>query len=297
MADYVQRSLDALPSEMSLVGKAAELCTVYDGLKRQVLPNVINDVTTILNQVRQFRGVITRFENEVAHFNKELQRGLNVAQFHRIESLKVAIVSNFGELSLMRKIDEIDKVARAHETSLAVNDRAQLPDAHTASALTKFLQLLRQDSTVELDLAAHVDLKGSVTVNGQTRHFSRPADLEHISSTGINAIILISLLVGMLNMIRGDNDIYIPWISDEVGKFDPGNFKGLMDTLRENRIDPVTASPTLTHAEFRHFARRYVFQDRGSIGMFAPHAKPGRRPPAERQLQVAEASSGEAHEA
>ncbi|MDP3925020.1 MAG: ATP-binding protein, partial [Hydrogenophaga sp.] len=297
VADYVQRSLDALPGEMSPVGKAAELCTVYDGLKRQVLPNVINDVTTILNQVRQFRGVITRFENEVNYFNKELQRGLNVAQFHRIESLKVAIVSNFGELSLMREIDEIDKVARAHETSLAVNDRAQLPDAHTASALTKFLQLLRQDSTVELDLAAHVDLKGSVTVNGQTRHFSRPADLEHISSTGINAIILISLLVGMLNMIRGDNDIYIPWISDEVGKFDPGNFKGLMDTLRENRIDPVTASPTLTHAEFRHFARRYVFQDRGSIGMFAPHAKPGRRPTAEGQLQVAEASSGVAHEA
>lgn len=297
VADYVQRSLDALPGEMSPVGKAAELCTIYDGLRRQVLPNVINDVTTILNQVRQFRGVITRFENEVNHFNKELQRGLNVAQFHRIESLKVAIVSNFGELSLMREIDEIDKVARAHETSLAVNDRAQLPDAHTASALTKFLQLLRQDSTVELDLAAHVDLKGSVTVNGQTRHFSRPADLEHISSTGINAIILISLLVGMLNMIRGDNDIYIPWISDEVGKFDPGNFKGLMDTLRENRIDPVTASPTLTHAEFRHFARRYVFQDRGSIGIFAPHAKTGRRPTAERQLQVAEASSGAAHEA
>lgn len=297
VADYVQRSLDALPSEMSLVGKAAELCTVYDSLRRQVLPNVINDVTTILNQVRQFRGVITRFENEVNHFNKELQRGLNVAQFHRIENLKVAIVSNFGELSLMREIDEIDKVARAHETSQAVNDRAQLPDAHTASALTKFLQLLRQDSTVELDLAAHVDLKGSVTVNGQTRHFSRPADLEHISSTGINAIILISLLVGMLNMIRGDNDIYIPWISDEVGKFDPGNFKGLMDTLRENRIDPVTASPKLTHAEFRHFARRYVFQDRGSIGLFAPHTKPGRRPPTEGPLPVAEASSGAIHEA
>jgi hypothetical protein len=297
VADYVQGCLDALPGEVSLVGKAAELCIIYDGLKRQVLPNVINDVTTILNQVRQFRGVITRFENEVAHFNKELQRGLNVAQFHRIESLKVAIVSNFDDLSLMREIDEIDKVAREHETSLAVNDRAQLPDAQTASALTKFLQLLRQDSTVELDLAAHVDLKGSVTVNGQTRHFSRPADLEHISSTGINAIILISLLVGMLNMIRGENDIYIPWISDEVGKFDPGNFKGLMDTLRENRIDPVTASPTLTHAEFRHFARRYVFKDRGSIGIFAPQSRSAKPAHVEPLLRGADTTSGTAHEA
>jgi hypothetical protein len=71
-------------------------------------------------------------------------------------------------------------------------------------------------------------------------------------------------------MIRGSADVYIPWISDEVGKFDPGNFKGLMDTLRENRIDPVTASPKLTPAEFRHFERRYLFRDRGAIGLFAP---------------------------
>ena len=116
-----------------------------------------------------------------------------------------------------------------------------------------------------------------MTVNGETRHFSRPSDLEHISSTGINAIILISLLVGMFNMVRGKADIYIPWISDEVGKFDAGNCKGLMDTLRENRIDPVTASPKLTPAEFRHFARRYLFRDRGSIALYAP-AKPGVSP-------------------
>lgn len=296
VADYFQQSLDALPSEMTPMGKAAELCTIYDGLRRRVLPNVINDVTTILNQVRQFRGVINRFESEVKLFNKEFQKGLNVAQFHRIESLKVEISSNFGEISFMREIDEIDRVAREHQTSLAINDRSQLPSADTAAALTKFLQLLRQDSTVELDLAAHVDLKGSVTVNGQTRHFSRPADLEHISSTGINAIILISLLVGMLNMIRGDNDIYIPWISDEVGKFDPGNFKGLMDTLRENRIDPVTASPTLTHAEFRHFARRYVFKDQGSIGLFAPAARHSRMAaaPAATRFATADSTSGTA---
>ncbi len=109
-----------------------------------------------------------------------------------------------------------------------------------------------------------------MTINGEIRHSSREADLEHISSTGINAIILISLLVCMLNMVRGKADVYVPWISDEVGKFEPGNFKGLMDTLRESCVDPVTASPKLLPAEFRHFERRYVFRDRGVIGLFAP---------------------------
>ncbi|WP_168708564.1 ATP-binding protein [Hydrogenophaga sp. PAMC20947] len=276
VSEFVQSHLDSMPDGVSRIRVAEELCILHKELGRQVLPNVINEASVILQQVRQFRGVITRFEAEVKRFNAELQKGLSVAHFKRIDDFKVAIVSNFSDLDLIKEVDEIERVARDHEANIRVSDVPQLPDANTAGALTKFLALLRSDSTVELDLASHVALRGSVTVNGETRHFSREADLEHISSTGINAIILISLLVGMLNMVRGKADLYIPWISDEVGKFDAGNFKGLMDTLRENRIDPVTASPKLTPAEFRHFERRYLFRDRGAIGLFAPAARRGK---------------------
>lgn len=290
VADYVQRAMDGLPADASVIWRASEICTLYKTLDRQVLPNVINDVTTILQQVRQFSEVITRFEREVKNFNREMQRGLNVSLFQRIDDLKVEVLCDFDDLDLMREIKEIDRVAKEHETNVVVHDRSQLPDETTARALTKYLYLLRQDSTLELDLAAHVHLMGSVTVNGETRTFRRPADLENISSTGINAIILITLLVGMVNMVRGEADIYIPWISDEVGKFDAANFKALMETLRANKIDPVTASPKLTAAEYRHFARRYLFRDRGSIGLFMPLASA-----AARELQSAQ--QGADHEA
>ena len=81
----------------------------------------------------------------------------------------------------------------------------------------------------------------------------------------------------MLNMIRGDEKVYIPWVTDEVGKFDPANFNALMHTLRVNHIDVVTASPKLTIAEYRHFERCYIFKDRGCIARFAI---PTRRSPA-----------------
>lgn len=295
VSEFVETHLSALPDGSSRIRVAEELCTLHRELRRQVLPNVINEASVILQQVRQFRGVITRFEAEVKRFNADLQKGLTVAHFKRIDDFKVAIVSNFADLDLMKEVDEIERVARDHEANIRVSDSAQLPDARTAGALTKFLALLRSDSTVELDLASHVGLRGSVTINGETRHFSREADLEHISSTGINAIILISLLVGMLNMVRGKADVYIPWISDEVGKFDAGNFKGLMDTLRENRIDPVTASPKLTPAEFRHFERRYLFRDRGAIGLFAPVARRGGPIPVDRQAPNTASATGVPH--
>jgi hypothetical protein len=77
----------------------------------------------------------------------------------------------------------------------------------------------------------------------------------------------------MLNMIRGTDKIYIPWVSDEVGKFDPQNFHTLMKMLKDNHIDVVTASPKLTISEFRHFARCYRFGDQGSIAIYAPSVR------------------------
>ena len=293
VAEFIQTHLAALAEGSSRIRAAEEICLLHKELGRQVLPNVINEASVILQQVQQFRSTITRFEAEIKRFNNEFQQGLSVAHFKRIHDFKVAIVANFSDLDLMKEVNEIERVGRDHEAKLRIGDGDQLPDARTAGALTKFLALLRSDSTVELDLASHVGLRGSVEINGETRHFSREADLEHISSNGINAIVLITLLVGMLNMIRKDADVFIPWTSDEVLKFDSGNFKGLMDTLRENRIDPVTASPKLTPAEFRHFQKCYVFRDRGSIGLFAPPVRKRLAAPVSSPL----ADEGAAHEA
>jgi Protein of unknown function (DUF3584) len=134
--------------------------------------------------------------------------------------------------------------------------------------------VIGQDGGPEVDLSKHITLSGSVTVSGVAKQFKRESDLEHISSTGQNAIILITLLSGMLNMIRGKEPIYIPWVTDEVGKFDAKNFHTLMQMLRDNHIDVVTASPKLTIAELRHFSRCYRFGERGSI---ARYILPGKR--------------------
>jgi len=74
----------------------------------------------------------------------------------------------------------------------------------------------------------------------------------------------------MLNMIRGTEKVFITWVTDEVGKFDGPNFLALMDMLRDNRIDVVTASPELNPRHFRKFAQRYRFEDLGVIRTFEP---------------------------
>jgi len=57
---------------------------------------------------------------------------------------------------------------------------------------------------------------------------------------------------------------------DEVGKFDPTNFRALMRRLRDDRINVVTASPELGPTEQAMFAQRYLFEGRGRIREYRP---------------------------
>ncbi|CAN7599571.1 ATP-binding protein [Polaromonas sp. LjRoot131] len=254
----------------SIIRQADELCTIYRTLGRQIVPNLNNEVAAILEHIRQFRKKITDFETESVRYNKNLQGGLDsVAGFKRLKEFKINVVTDFGTLGFMKKLDAIDEITRDNKARVILDPERDMPDAKTAAALRDFMSVLGQNAALEVDLSRHINLSGSVTVSDVVKHFKRESDLEHIASTGLNAIILITLLSGMLNMIRGTEEVYIPWVTDEVGKFDPGNFKALMEMLGENRIDVVTASPKLTIAEFRHFERCYVFSDRGRIARYA----------------------------
>ncbi|MDP3799794.1 MAG: ATP-binding protein [Polaromonas sp.] len=267
--ELVEQSLQEF-SGQSVIRQADELCTIYRTLGRQIVPNLNNEVAAILEHIRQFRKKITDFETEAVRYNNRLQAGLDsVAGFKRLKDFKINVVTDFDTLGFMKKLDAIDDITRDNKARVIIDHERDLPDVKTAAALRDFMSVLGQNAALEVDLSRHINLSGSVTVSDVVKHFKRESDLEHIASTGLNAIILITLLSGMLNMIRGSEAVYIPWVTDEVGKFDPGNFKALMEMLRENRIDVVTASPKLTIAEFRHFERCYVFSDRGRIARYA----------------------------
>ena len=77
-------------------------------------------------------------------------------------------------------------------------------------------------------------------------------------------------MIALLNTIRRSEPVYVPWVTDEVGKFDSRNFRALMQMLRNNRIDVVTAAPELGPTQQAMFAQRYLFEDRGRIREYRP---------------------------
>lgn len=276
--DFLQSSLDDLGASPSIVQRAERLAQAYDRIGPEVLAHVNTELNLILNNIGQFRTRIQNFESEVKAFNTKLQAGLNsvVSGFDRIRDLRINVVTDFDKLDFVGKLKSLEEVTRQHREQNKATYRVLVPPATSGFALREFVKLLGSGA-IEVDLSQHITLSGSVNDDGLLKPFHRESELEHVSSNGLTAIVLITLLSGLLNVIRGSDSIFIPWVSDEVGRFDGPNFQHLMEMLRANRIDVVTASPALTPAAFSHFAIRYRFGPRGSISVYNGQRRPHRR--------------------
>lgn len=252
--------------EKCTIRRATALCGCYRQIGMQVANDVNITLKTLLAHIGAFQKDIHSFEREVGLFNRRLQSGLNeVKCFDRVKDLRLDIVTNFSELGFYKKLSRMEDVVRQHASEIGKDYSRDLPPDDTARALADFMSVLGPDGNVELNLSQRIALRGSLSDNGRHKEFKRSSELESISSEGLTSLVLITLMTALLNTIRGAEPVHVPWVTDEVGKFDPSNFRALMMRLKDNRIDVVTASPELGPAQHSMFAQRYLFEDRGRI--------------------------------
>lgn len=269
--DFIERSLSEAATA-SRIDRARILARCHDRIPSEIVSNLNNTLRAILDTIEHFYGAILRFESEIHRFNKRLSDGLNAVQpFERISGLQIEMVPDFTDLGFMDRIKAVSRYARESHTAIGrPASRTQIPGTDAENVLWEFASTIAGTGRLEVDLASHIRLQGRVRENDVEKVFQRESELENVSSNGLTSIILITLLIGMLNIIRGDEQVYVTWVTDEVGKFDGPNFIALMDMLRDNRIDVITASPDLNPRHYKKFAHRYRFEDLGVIRMFAP---------------------------
>lgn len=272
--EFVVGVLNEADQDKSDVTRAGRMVRLYDRIPREVVVNVNTSLSTILENISEYRKTLQNFESEVKRFNSSLQDGLKRVSrsFERFADFTANVVTDFDKIDFIGKLKLLDDVVLEHRAQHHTSYSVHVPAAHIAEALRTFMTALAS-GTMEINLGQHITLSGSVTDDGNYKTFHSEAQLEQISSNGLTAIALIILLSGLINVIRGSEPIYIPWGTDEVDRFDPGNFQRLMQMLQHNQIDVVTASPSLTPAAYEHFAKRYVFQPQGVIAEYRARAR------------------------
>ncbi len=255
----------------SEIGKAEILCSCYKLIGPQVINDVNTTLRTLVANIGAFQREFASFEEEVASFNKRLQAGLGeVRRFERIRDLQLHLVTNFEGLGFYKSLSKMQEIVRQQSAEFGRDYSRELPSDETVRALADFQNKIGNDGSLEVNLASHITLKGSVTDNGFYKEFKRSSELEGISSDGLTSLILITLLTALLNTVRKGEPVHVPWVTDEVARLDSKNFVGLMKMLQENHIDVVTASPELGITQLAMFSHHYLFEDRGRIREYDP---------------------------
>lgn len=244
---------------------AWDLCACFKRIPDQVVVSINQTFVGILQNLNAFYKAIKNFEHGVRGFNKRLQEGLSeVKCFDRVKDLRLELVTHFEEFGLYKRLCDLEDLIRQY-IMMDANNQDELPSDEAANHLSEIARYLNKNGRTDIDLFSNLMIKGSVIDNGIRKEFKSAEELKSISSEGLTALILITLMTALLNTIRGTDPVYIPWVADEVGRFDTKNFGALIQRLKDNHIDIITAAPQLSTSQQEMFAHRYIFEDKGII--------------------------------
>ncbi|MBV7542232.1 ATP-binding protein [Acidovorax sp. sic0104] len=274
LTKFVEDWLSQDPSRLgSDIGQALALCQCHGQIGAEIVRQNNLELRTIFANIDALHTALQTFKTEVGRVNKQIQEGLSaVTCFERISELNLWIATNFEELGFYAKLRKMTALIQDYAVSGAyLNDR-ELAPRDIATALGDFASVVGRDGSLEINLGAYISIGGSVLDNGTLREFKTQRELEAISSNGLTSIVMICLMCALVNTMRGEDQVWIPWVTDEVGDFDQQNLLALMQMLKDNRIDIVTASPSLDLMQRGVFARRYLFEDRGRVRLYRQSA-------------------------
>ena len=219
-------------------------------------------VSLYVTYLTQFKRKITRYNNEL---NKYMARA---AAFNNISQLEVDIVflfSNRHDWQLVSDIAtqyEFWKSERSHGQL----DSAQVDLPHRAlvDAIQTYLDIPNIDSMDIGGLYRYIDFSIRFIDNGKSKYarsFNEIlSDKGNASSNGTSYLILITIFVGILNMMRKGHAIHFTWALDELADISPNNITQLLSLLDENDINLISACTVISEAVYLSFAKTYSIE-------------------------------------
>jgi energy-coupling factor transporter ATP-binding protein EcfA2 len=213
-----------------------------------------NDAKGLAGQVIEFHRDLLKFEGDIVSFNKELQKHLGDATaFDGLEDLDIRIVSKVKEVDYWDKVRDVSEAA----ASWLLNASEAIPGEGFINALQGLLFVWKKTGTIDTNLRSLVRIEGEAREKGNLRKFTNSEQLKNVSSNGLSYLVLVSIFIAFVNRMRAGAPTTITWPLDELKAIDRTNTGRLVELLRRNRIELVTAFPDPDPDVMREFGNRY----------------------------------------
>jgi hypothetical protein len=274
-ADWLDGKEKELPnpqillSHQNLCEQAQVLCDWFDPTESGPYIDQLNkEMLAYFNLAGEFVRVLDQFERRVTSFNRELQLALSSTEhFERFRDLSVKVSSNVGQLGHLKLLREMQDRGTRSPLAFrsAVLSERDLPTDDDNALVRAFREVLQSDGAFRINLHDQVRLECSLYENGNLQIVSNEEEFRSVSSNGNSALITAVFLMGFVKMIRGESPVRLTWLVDEIGRFDGGNLSAFLHTLDKQKIDVISACPSLDPALARYFKRICLFEDNGAV--------------------------------
>lgn len=253
--DYFQSTAEAVdPNNDNPAGWIVPLREWYDRRHEEYLRPLLVEARKFGELVIGFQRDVAKFTQRINSFNKSMQKALDdTIVFARISQVNINFSSTIAEKKYWQPINAF---ISNHESWI----RGISPDLPPPSFATDLDQLLEHwdiREGIRAERLSLIDTSGSVVENGVEKRFRDSSTLGDLSSNGLSYLILIVIFVAFLRMIRGDADVRVTYAVDELGDLDRKNIGILVDMLRRNDIDLVSACPDTDLVVLQQFPNRY----------------------------------------
>jgi hypothetical protein len=261
--DYYRLTADEVdPDDNDPQAWVAPLRAWYSERHKDYLRPLLVEARKFGELIIGFHRDIEKFSKRIRTFNTSMQSALDqTIVFNRISQVKIHFASTITEKAYWGPINDF---IRNHEAWIHGISH-DLPPPAFATDLDRLLEHWDIREGIRAERLGLIDVSGEVVENGVEKRFRDSTTLADLSSNGLSYLILIIIFVAFLRMIRGNADICVTYAVDELGDLDRRNIGILVDMLRQNGIDLVSACPDADLDVLLQFPNRYRVTREGSV--------------------------------
>lgn len=219
-------------------------------------------VNLYVDYLRQFKGKIRRYNTGL---NKYMERAV---AFNGIEHLEVDIVFQYADKNDWAMVSDVSEQYKNWKADKSIgsldSSQVELPHDGLVEAIEVYLSTPNSDSMNVNELYKHIDFTIRFRDNGEDKQAHTFLDILSnkggASSNGTSYLILITIFIGIINMMRKGNDVSFTWALDELADISPNNIKELLKLLSDSNINLISACTVASESVYLSFDKTYTIE-------------------------------------
>jgi hypothetical protein len=219
-------------------------------------------ISLYVDYLRQFKGKIQRYNRGL---NDHMERAV---AFNGIDRLEVDITFQYSDRNDWMLVSDIAKNYRHWKSGKNVgrldSSQVELPHIGLVEAIEQYLNTPNAENMSINELYKHIDFTIKITENGEekvARSFLEILSSKGgASSNGTSYLILITIFIGILNMMRKGREVHFTWALDELADISPNNITQLLKLLEDNHINLVSACTVASESVYLSFCKTYTIE-------------------------------------